>query len=142
MPESAKEIDLDPRKYVGLSFPLRSDNNNDFALTKNSLQQARHNLRNLLLTQVGERVGQLEFGSNLRALIFEPDDKNLPIKIEEEVRRATSRWLPYINIQDVQTLSDDGNKNKVFVQVSFSTILNSDTYQSITLDAGFTTTTY
>ena len=142
MPESAKEIDLDPRKYVGLSFPLRSDNNNDFALTKNSLQQARHNLRNLLLTQVGERVGQLEFGSNLRALIFEPDDKNLPIKIEEEVRRATSRWLPYINIQDVQTLSDDGNKNKVFVQVSFSTTLNSDTYESITLDAGFTTTTY
>ena len=142
MPESAKEIDLDPRKYVGLSFPLRSDNNNDFALTKNSLQQARHNLRNLLLTQGGERVGQLEFGSNLRALIFEPDDKNLPIKIEEEVRRATSRWLPYINIQDVQTLSDDGNKNKVFVQVSFSTTLNSDTYQSITLDAGFTTTTY
>ena len=142
MPESAKEIDLDPRKYVGLSFPLRSDNNNDFALTKNSLQQARHNLRNLLLTQVGERVGQLEFGSNLRALIFEPDDKNLPIKIEEEGRRATSRWLPYINIQNVQTLSDDGNKNKVFVQVSFSTTLNSDTYQSITLDAGFTTTTY
>ena len=142
MPESAKEIDLDPRKYVGLSFPLRSDNNNDFALTKNSLQQARHNLRNLLLTQVGERVGQLEFGSNLRALIFEPDDKNLPIKIEEQVRRATSRWLPYINIQNVQTLSDDGNKNKVFVQVSFSTTLNSDTYQSITLDAGFTTTTY
>ena len=142
MPESAKEIDLDPRKYVGLSFPLRSDNNNDFALTKNSLQQARHNLRNLLLTQVGERVGQLEFGSNLRALIFEPDDKNLPIKIEEEVRRATSRWLPYINIQNVHTLSDDGNKNKVFVQVSFSTTLNSDTYQSITLDAGFTTTTY
>ena len=142
MPESAKEIDLDPRKYVGLSFPLRSDNNNDFALTKNSLQQARHNLRNLLLTQVGERVGQLEFGSNLRALIFEPDDKNLPIKIEEEVRRATSRWLPYINIQNVQTLSDDGNKNKVFVQVSFSTTLNSDTYQSITLDAGFTPTTY
>ncbi len=142
MPESAKEIDLDPRKYVGLSFPLRSDNNNDFALTKNSLQQARHNLRNLLLTQVGERVGQLEFGSNLRALIFEPDDKNLPIKIEEEVRRATSRWLPYINIQNVQTLSDEGNKNKVFVQISFSTTLNSDTLESITLDAGFTTTTY
>ena len=142
MPESAKEIDLDPRKYVGLSFPLRSDNNNDFALTKNSLQQARHNLRNLLLTQVGERVGQLEFGSNLRALIFEPDDKNLPIKIEEEVRRATSRWLPYINIQNVQTLSEEGNKNKVFVQISFSTTLNSDTLESITLDAGFTTTTY
>ena len=35
MASSAREIDLDPRKYVGLSFPLRRDNNNDFALTKN-----------------------------------------------------------------------------------------------------------
>ena len=35
MSESAKEIDLDPRKYVGLSFTLKGDANNDFALTKN-----------------------------------------------------------------------------------------------------------
>ena len=48
MAESAREIDLDPRKYVGLSFPLRADNNNDFALTKNSVQQSQHNLTNLL----------------------------------------------------------------------------------------------
>ena len=31
MPRSAREIDLDPRTYVGLSFPLRADNNNNFA---------------------------------------------------------------------------------------------------------------
>ena len=57
MPRSAREIDVDPRTYVGLSFPLRADNNNNFALTRNSIQQATHNLRNLLLTHPGERVG-------------------------------------------------------------------------------------
>ena len=36
---NAKEIDLNPNTYVGLSFPLRRDNRNDFALTKNSLLQ-------------------------------------------------------------------------------------------------------
>ena len=82
---SAREIDLNPRTYVGLSFPLRADNNNDFALTKNSSEQAQHNLKNLLLTHVGERVGQPEFGSTLRAICFEPDDTNLPGKLEEEV---------------------------------------------------------
>ena len=40
MPRSAREIDLDPRTYVGLSFPLRADNNNNFAMTKNSIQQS------------------------------------------------------------------------------------------------------
>ena len=86
MAESAREIDLDPRKYVGLSFPLRSDSNNDFALTRNSLQQAAHNLKNLLLTYPGERLGQPEFGSRLRAICFEQNDSNLPSKIEEEIR--------------------------------------------------------
>ena len=44
---SSLETDLNPNTYVGLSFPLRAGNNQDFAMTKNSLDQARHNLKNL-----------------------------------------------------------------------------------------------
>ena len=50
---SSLENDLNPNTFIGLSFPLRRDNKNDFAMTKNSIQQAVHNLRNLLLTHVG-----------------------------------------------------------------------------------------
>ena len=134
---SARENDLNPNTYIGLSFPLRRDINNDFALTKNSLQQSRHNLRNLLLTQVGERVGQPEFGSRLRELCFEQQNDELPIRLEEEVRRATGVWLPYINIQEVNTLTEEGDKNKIFVEVKFSTTLNPQTMESITLDASY-----
>ena len=31
---SALEKDLDPNTYIGLSFPLRKDNNTDFAMKK------------------------------------------------------------------------------------------------------------
>ena len=134
----ALETDLDPRTYIGLSFPLRRDKFNDFAMTKNSLQQAKHNLKNLLLTFPGERVGQPEFGSRMREICFEPIDDNLPTKIEEEVRRAVSSWLPYINIQEVNTLTDDGDENKIFVEIKYSTVLNQQTLESITLDAGYT----
>ena len=81
---SALEKDLDPNTYIGLSFPLRKDNNTDFAMTRNSLQQAKHNLKNLLLTFPGERVGQPEFGSRMREICFEPIDDELPNKIEED----------------------------------------------------------
>ena len=30
----AQQKDLDPNTYIGLSFPIRRDNNNDFKLTK------------------------------------------------------------------------------------------------------------
>ena len=104
---SALETDLNPNTYIGLSLPLKRDNNNNFALTKNSLQQSQHNLKNLLLTHPLERVGQPEFGCRLRDICFEPIDADLPKKIDEEVRRAVGVWLPYINIKAVNTLTED-----------------------------------
>jgi len=134
---SARETDLDPKTYIGLSFPLRRDKFNDFAMTKNSLQQAEHNLKNLLLTYPGERVGQPEFGSRLRELCFEQIDDTLPERIEEEVRKAVSVWLPYINIIDVATLTEEGDKNKIFVKIKYSTTLDPESLELITLDASY-----
>ena len=137
---SALETDLNPNTYIGLSFPLRRDKFHDFALTKNSLQQSRHNIKNLLLTYPGERVGQPEFGSKLRELCFEQIDENLPERIEEEVRRSVSIWLPYINIIEVVTLTEEGDKNKIFVRMRYSTSLNPQTIQQIELDTSYTAT--
>jgi phage baseplate assembly protein W len=73
----------------------------------------------------------------LRELCFEQQNDELPIRLEEEVRRATGVWLPYINIQEVNTLTEEGDKNKIFVEVKFSTTLNPQTMESITLDASY-----
>ena len=137
---SARETDLNPNTYIGLSFPLRRDKFHDFAMTKNSLQQAEHNLKNLLLTYPGERVGQPEFGSRLRELCFEQMDDTLPQRIEEEVRKAVTNWLPYINLIEVATLTEEGDKNKIFVRVKYSTSLNPQTTQQIELDTSYTAT--
>ena len=67
---------------------------------------------------MGERVGQPEFGSRIRELCFEQIDDELPVRIEEEVRRTVSNWLPYINVQEVNTLNEEGDENKIFVQVN------------------------
>ena len=124
---SARETDLDPKTYIGLSFPLRRDKFNDFSMTKNSLEQAQHNLKNLLLTYPGERVGQPEFGSRLRELCFEQIDDTLPERIEEEVRKTVSVWLPYINILSIDTLTKDGDTNRIIVRIEYNTTLDPQT---------------
>ena len=63
-------------------------------------------------------------GSRMRELCFEPIDDDLPSKIEEEVRRAVSSWLPYINIQEVNTLTEEQDQNKIHVEIKFSTTLS------------------
>jgi len=137
---SALENDLNPNIYIGLSFPLRKDKYNDFKMTKTSLEQAKHNLKNLLLTYPGERVGQPEFGSRLRELCFEQITDVLSLRIEEEVRRSVSIWLPYISIQEVNILTEEGDKNKIHVQLRYTTVLNPQTQQQITLDTAYTAT--
>ena len=142
MPRSAREIDVDPRTFVGLSFPLRADNNNNFALTRNSTEQASHNLKNLLLTHPGERVGNVDFGCRLKELCFEQRDDQLPERLEEEIIDATNTWLPYINIIDIATLTDKSSPNSIFVTVKFSTTLNPETFRQITLDTSYNASRY
>jgi len=134
MPRSAREIDLDPRTYIGLSFPLRADNNNSFAMTRNSIDQSRHNLRNLLLTYPGERVGNPEFGCRLREICFEQHDAGLPSKIQEAIIESTKQFLPYITIIDIATFTEENQPEKIFVSIKFSTTLDPQINQSITLD--------
>ena len=123
---SVRQNDLNTNTYVGMSFPLKGDTFNDFSLTKTTIEQSVHNLRNLLLTVVGERGGQPEFGSQLKAICFEQIDDELPLKIENEVRRAVSKWLSHIEIKSVETLTQDGDKSTVFVKIKFIPALSSD----------------
>ena len=134
MARNAREIDIDPRTYVGMSFPIRADGNNNFAMTKTSLEQSQHNLENLLLTSFRERPMNPEFGSRLRELCFEQIDENLPEKIEGEIQKSVARWLPYINIQQVDTLTKNGDKGQIVVRVGYSTSLDPEATKTIDLE--------
>jgi|TARA_B100001964_G_scaffold196300_1_gene220776 phage baseplate assembly protein W len=125
MPSSAKELDLDPDVYIGLTYPIRKGIMTDFELTKTSYEQAEYNLTNLLLTQKGERVYQPEFGSNLRRICFEQVDDNLLETIETDIKNTVEQWLSYIIINEIEVLTDDGNTSKIYIQIKYSTIIES-----------------
>ena len=134
MSRSAREVDLDPRTFVGLSFPLRADDTSNFAMTRNSVRQASHNLRNLLLTYPGERPGNPGFGCKLREIIFEQHDDQLSSKIEDTISKSIQAQLPYINIINIETLTEKTDSNKVFVSIEFSTTLDPSVNQTLTLN--------
>ena len=134
MARNAREIDIDPRTYVGMSFPIRADGNNNFAMTKTSLEQSQYNLENLLLTSLRERPMTPEFGSRLRELCFEQIDENLPEKIEGEIQKSVAQWLPYINIQQVDTLTKNGDKGQIVVRIGYSTSLDPEATNTIDLE--------
>ena len=135
MASSAKELDLNPDVYIGLTYPIRRGKILDFESTKTSFEQAEHNLINLLLTQKEERPFQPEFGSNLRRICFEQIDDNLPQTVEEEVKNTVEQWLPYIILKEVQVLTDEGNVNKIYIQIKYS--INFESFKENTILVAF-----
>ena len=128
---STTENNLNPDTSIGFSFPLGFVGDRFFNRTKTIEEQAEHNLRNLLLTNLGERVNQPEFGSRLLEVVFEFKDDTL---IEEVINEAVDKWLPYITINEVVTVVDATNPNRLNVSIDFSVATAPDATDQITLD--------
>tara|TARA_Y100000996_G_scaffold377105_1_gene328921 strand:- start:108 stop:518 length:411 start_codon:yes stop_codon:yes gene_type:complete len=133
---STLENDLNPNTHVGLSFPLGYLGKGMFNRTKTLAEQARHNMKNLLLTNLGERPHQPEFGSRLLEVVFEFKDDAL---IEQVINEAVDKWLPYVTINSVTSVVDSTNPNRLNVSIDFSVSTEPDAKDQIVLD--FNTTT-
>ena len=80
-----------------------------FSTNYKSTDQAKANLRNLILTKVGERYEQPTFGCNLLNILFQPMSDDIIGNINEIIQTPVSYWIPYISIEniDVKTNLDD-----------------------------------
>ena len=107
---------------VGISTPLKLDNKNLFVMHYSVADQVHDNLRNLLLTNWGERVGFYYFGANLRELTA--DFSSIELFDEaaiERIRKATSMWMPFISLNDFVSETDSQtNKNTGIIRIKIT----------------------
>ena len=123
--ELSKKVVIDTEEFndfaVGLKLPLKNGNGGFFEQNFTTFEQAKSNLRNLLLTKKGERIAQPDFGSGLQDLIFEPIDEEFESKLEDTITESVEYWLPYIIIEEIDVDMRDEFKdtNKVNVEIKF-----------------------
>lgn len=128
-----REKNLDPNTWIGLSFPLGRHNGGFFKQTQTVLEQTRHNIKNLLLTVPGERVGQPTFGSALHQSVFEPmaDEGQWEEEISTSINEAISIWMPHVTISKLDISFVD---NIVNIELEFSLAVNPGDYSNLTLN--------
>ena len=127
---SVREIDKNDDIYVGVRFPLDHSQEGFFYKTKTILEQAKSNMRNLLLTSKGERVMQPEFGSTLTDVLFNQGE-DVENQIDEAIREAVSNWLPYVIINEINMFQQG---NQVDVSIDFSVTLEPDSFDTLTFN--------
>lgn len=112
----------DNKVYLGMKYPMQKGNIGYFDSSTEKLEQAKYNLLNLLSTSKGERLMQPEFGTNLIKLVFEPNDDNLIVQVEDEIIDAVELWLPYviINAIEIDRSSEKIDNYQVDITIEFS----------------------
>ena len=128
------ENDLSEDTYIGLELPLTHTQEGYFKRTKTALEQAKSNIKNLLLTNKGERLGNPNFGTNLISLVFSQENTDLESRIEEEIRASMSEFLPNINIVNIQTNFSDENMSTAIVNLRFSLNVDLTSEEDLELD--------
>ena len=125
------EKDLDPDTYIGLSLPVKFGRDGDFNRTKKTTKQTASNIKNLLLTRKGERLGNPTFGSGLMSVLFEPMDGDLETKVEESIRAALSEYLPFVNILDIKFSKKE---NTFSTKIIFTMDIDNTTIEEVNLN--------
>jgi|TARA_A100001391_G_scaffold81654_1_gene53252 phage baseplate assembly protein W len=128
------ENDLNEDTYIGLELPLTHTQEGYFRRTKTALEQAKSNIRNLLLTNKGERLGNPTFGTNLLSLVFTQENTDLEARVEEEIRASMAEFLPFINIVSIETNFSEENMSTAIVNLRFTLNVDTTSEENLTLD--------
>ena len=93
-------------------------------------------IRQVLLTNPGERVGLPQFGCGLRSLVFAPDSDALAATVKLQVIQGLSRWLAgVVDVVDVVVGAAAGEilePGAVQVTVTY-TLVETQTEQAVTV---------
>ena len=85
---------------IGIKTPLQIGGDAGLLVMHYEIaNQIADNLRNLLLTNWGERVGQYFFGANLRPLTTEyVNQENFDNEAVLRIKSAVATWMPFVDL--------------------------------------------
>lgn len=106
---------------ISPKIPLQyNDEDGHYRLVKTYKEMAQQNLKMLCLTNPGERVMDINFGVGIMGYLFENNGEPTFSEITEKIYEQTSKYLPYIEITDVEITegTEDLSVGKNLISVS------------------------
>ena len=112
-------LDLQKNIAIGVSLPFNAPG--VFYSTYTTKGQIKSNLVNLLLTSIGERVMNPNFGCELKRFVFEGINENNISDLKISINNSISLYIPEITVSSIDVIS---NKDNNLIDVTVSYVLN------------------
>lgn len=92
-------------------------------VNNNSIKQS---LRNLILTNTGERLFNYNLGGNLNAMLFEQNIQENLARAEFLIRNTIEQYEPRVKLLNLRVSPSETNENEVIISIVFNTINNAE----------------
>jgi phage baseplate assembly protein W len=102
IPQTIRVNPLDLQKNIAIGVSLPFNGPGVFNKTYTTKDQIKSNLVNLLLTDVGERVMNPNFGCNLKRFIFEGITNNNTESLVISLGNSISIFIPEITVTNIE----------------------------------------
>ena len=131
--------DNDTSIKIGIDLPIRRGDETDgwFATTSKNFEVVINIIRNLLHSNVGERLFQAILGLNLRRLLFEHITNENLLGVQDAILDKIEFWLPFVEVRNIEVLSSQDSKdigvNEIRVKIDFNIKQDPNTIDSVTM---------
>ena len=100
---------------IGFKTPLTNYQRRQiFDMHTDPAAQLKDNLKNLILTNAGERLGLYDFGADLNALLFDlSSDRNVEAEFVDRINIAVQKYMPGIEIDEVTEVELDRQEKEI-----------------------------
>jgi phage baseplate assembly protein W len=118
IPQTIRVNPLDLQKNIAIGVSLPFNGPGVFNKTYTTKDQIKSNLINLLLTDVGERVMNPNFGCNLRRFLFEGITSDNIEEVATSLGGSISTFIPEINVTNIEIIPTTDN-NTIDINIDY-----------------------
>jgi phage baseplate assembly protein W len=110
---------------VGIKTPMTlGGNGNPYQMHTSVAEQVQDNLRNMIMTNWGERLGLYDYGGNLRQILADyATNTDLETSVMQSIMRTVEKYMPFVTLDtfDMQNLPSTRNGQAKFqIMVNYS----------------------
>ena len=103
----------------GFTFPFQINPATGGVSKSTGSDKLRENLKQIILTGVGERVMCREYGGGVSQLVNDPNNTALSAIVQHQITKNITRWEPRVLLQEVAITQDRRDLGKLWVEIRY-----------------------
>jgi len=112
--QGRENVSAPTKPPIGIKTPIQLiDEGGFFRMHFENADQIADNLRNLILTNHGERLVHYDFGANLRSLTFNLGQEEFDNEAILRIKRAVNKYMPYVSLETFVSFVDNNDLDAI-----------------------------